>query len=156
MESQIKTDEDFMRMAIAKAMEGVNQGEDPFGACIVKDGEVVSCEHNICTSSLDVTAHAEVHAIRAASKKLNTLDLSGCVIYSTCEPCPMCFTAAYWAQLDKIVFGTNIADACAIGFTQLDLSCQELKKFGSDVELVGDFLKEESLDLFKHWVLLNS
>ncbi|AFY79961.1 nucleoside deaminase [Oscillatoria acuminata] len=156
MTSQIKRDEDFMRLAIAKAMEGVNQGEDPFGSCIVKGGEVVSCEHNICTSSLDVTAHAEVHAIRAASKKLNTLDLSGCVIYSTCEPCPMCFTAAYWAQLDKIVFGTRIADACAIGFTQLNLSCQELKQFGSDVELVGDVLKEESLDLFKHWVLLNS
>jgi tRNA(Arg) A34 adenosine deaminase TadA len=156
MGSQIKRDEDFMRLAIAKAMEGVNQGEDPFGSCIVKNGEVVSCEHNICTSSLDVTAHAEVNAIRAASKKLNTLDLSGCVIYSTCEPCPMCFTAAYWAKLDKIVFGTRIDDACAIGFTQLNLSCQELKQFGSDVELVGDVLKEESLDLFKHWVLLNS
>ncbi|MCT7966101.1 nucleoside deaminase [Laspinema sp. D1] len=156
MGNQIKSDEDFMRMAIAKAMEGVNQGEDPFGSCIVKDGEVVSCEHNICTSSIDVTAHAEVHAIRAASKKLNTMDLSGCVIYSTCEPCPMCFTAAYWAKLDKIVFGTRIADACAIGFTQLNLSCQELKQFGSEVELVGDVLKEESLDLFRHWVLLNS
>ncbi|MCT7982077.1 nucleoside deaminase [Laspinema sp. A4] len=156
MTSQVKTDEDFMRLAIAKAMEGVNNGEDPFGSCIVKDGEVVSCEHNICTSSVDVTAHAEVHAIRAASQKLNRMDLSGCVIYSTCEPCPMCFTAAYWAKLDKIVFGTRIADACAIGFTQLNLSCQELKQFGSNVELVGDVLKEESLDLFRHWVLLNS
>lgn len=156
MASQIKSDEDFMRLAIAKAMEGVNQGEHPFGSCIVKDGEVVSCVHNICSSSVDATAHAEVHAIRDACKKLNTLDLSGCVIYSTCEPCPMCFTAAYWAKLDKIVFGTRIADACAIGFTQLNLSCQEMKQFGSDVELVGDFLKEESLDLFQHWVLLNS
>ncbi|HEY9835647.1 MAG TPA: nucleoside deaminase [Vampirovibrionales bacterium] len=156
MASSMKSDEDFMRLAIAKAIEGVNKGESPFGACIVKDGEVVSCEHNICTSSVDVTAHAEVHAIRAASKKLNTLDLSGCVIYSTCEPCPMCFTAAYWAKLDKIVFGTRIADACAIGFTQLNLSCQELKQFGSDVELVEDFLKEESLDVFRHWIRLNS
>lgn len=155
MTSRIKSDEDFMRMAIAKAMEGVNQGEDPFGSCIVKDGEVVSCVHNVCTSSLDVTAHAEVNAIRDASKKLNTLDLSGCVIYSTCEPCPMCFTAAYWAKLDKIVFGTRIADACAIGFTQLNLSCQELKQFGSDVELVGDCLREESLALFNNWVELH-
>ncbi|MBO0348435.1 nucleoside deaminase [Phormidium pseudopriestleyi FRX01] len=156
MESQIKSDEDFIRLAIAKAMEGVNQGESPFGACIVKGGEVVSCVHNICNSSVDATAHAEVHAIRDASKKLNTLDLSGCVIYSTCEPCPMCFTAAYWAKLDKIVFGARIADACAIGFTQLNLSCQELKPFGSQVKLVGDVLKEESLNLFQHWVLLNS
>lgn len=156
MDSQIKSDEHFMRLAIAKATEGVNNGEDPFGACIVKDGEVVSCVHNSCTSSQDVTAHAEVNAIRDASKKLNTLDLSGCVIYSTCEPCPMCFTAVYWAKLDKIVFGTTIADACAIGFTQLNLSCRELKQFGSDVELVEEVLKEESLDLFRHWVLLNS
>lgn len=156
MASHIKSDEDFMRMAIAKAMEGVNQGEAPFGSCIVKGGEVVSCVHNICNSSIDATAHAEVHAIRDASKNLKTLDLSGCVIYSTCEPCPMCFTAIYWGKLDKIVLGTRIADACAIGFTQINLSCQELKQFGSDVELVGDVLKEESLDLFRHWVLLNS
>ncbi len=151
-----KSDEHFMRMAIAKGMEGVKKGEPPFGACIVKDGEVVSCVHNVNVETMDSTAHAEVHAIREACHKLKTLDLSGCVIYATCEPCPMCFTAAYWANLDKIVFGTRVADATAIGFTQLDITCQELKQLGSDIELVGDVLKTESLVLFQEWVRLNS
>ena len=104
-------DEKFMRLAINKAKQGIKQGQTPFGACISKDGEVISCVHNIVWESLDITAHAEISAIREACKKLNTVDLSGCVIYSTCEPCPMCFSACHWAKISKIVYGAQIEDA---------------------------------------------
>jgi len=79
-------DEKFMRLAIARAREGVDKGQSPFGACIVKNGEVIACEHNLVLQSTDITAHAEIHAIRMACRKLNSIDLSGSMIYSTCEP----------------------------------------------------------------------
>ena len=86
-------DERFMRLAIARAHEGVASGQSPFGACVVKDGAVVSCEHNVVWRTTDITAHAEIHAIRVACARLQSIELPGCVIYSTCEPCPMCFSA---------------------------------------------------------------
>ncbi|MGL5194007.1 MAG: nucleoside deaminase [Chroococcales cyanobacterium] len=156
MEIQINRDQHFMRLAIAKAREGIHQGDNPFGACIVKAGEVVSCEHNIVLSSLDPSAHAEVYAIRQAARKLNTVDLSGCVIYTTCEPCPMCFTACHWAGLDKIVFGTRIKDASETGFNELHISAHDMKQLGQcSLKIVGDFLREESLAIFHEWIELH-
>lgn len=146
------TDEKFMKMAIEKAREGLAKGPTPFGACIVKDGEVISCVHNIVWQSTDITAHAEIHAIREAFKKLNTIDLSGCVIYSTCEPCPMCFSACHWAKISKIVYGTSIEDAQTAGFRELTLSNQQMKQLGnSAIEIQGGFMKEENLEIFKEW-----
>ena len=100
--------EHFMQLALDKAKEGVDNGQSPFGACIVKKGKVIACEHNIVWESTDITAHAEIHAVREANLKLNSIELSGCVIYSTCEPCPMCFTAIHWARIDRIYFGAGI------------------------------------------------
>ncbi|MEK6636230.1 MAG: nucleoside deaminase [Planctomycetota bacterium] len=145
-------DEKFMRLAINKAKQGIKQGQTPFGACISKDGEVISCVHNIVWESLDITAHAEISAIREACKKLNTVDLSGCVIYSTCEPCPMCFSACHWAKISKIVYGAQIEDAKKLGFSELTISNKEMKQSGnSRMEIVGDILREENLELFKLW-----
>ena len=142
----------FMQQAIDKAREGIDNGQTPFGSCIVKDGEIVCCEHNIVWRSTDITAHAEVHTIRASCKKLNTIDLSGCVIYSTCEPCPMCFSAIHWSGIKTIIYGAEIADAKAAGFRELELSNTVLKELGnSPIELIGGFMREECAALFDYW-----
>lgn len=152
-----KSDEEFMRLAIARARQGIENGQTPFGACISKNGEVISCVHNIVWDSLDITAHAEIHAIRDACRGLNTVDLSGCVIYSTCEPCPMCFSACHWAKISRIVYGARIEDAKGVGFNELTVSNEKMKQLGnSPVELVGGILREENLDLFKYWLKCGS
>lgn len=141
-----------MRQAIASAREGIAAGQTPFGACITKDGQAVACEHNVVWATTDITAHAEVHAIRQACKRLGTIDLSGCVIYSTCEPCPMCFSAIHWAKIARIVFGVSIADAQALGFSELAVSNRTLKKLGpSPVEVVEGFLRDECFEVFRSW-----
>ena len=147
-------DKSYMRLAIKKAKDGIQKGQTPFGACIVriKDKKVISCAHNTVWKNTDITAHAEVTAIRAACKKLKTIDLSSCIIYSTCEPCPMCFSACHWAKLKKIIFGTKIQDAKKTGFSELSISNGEMKKLGrSPIKVTSDFLKEENLELFKSW-----
>lgn len=108
--------EDFMRQAIALAVENVKSGGGPFGAVIVKDGKVVATGVNRVTSDNDPTAHAEVNAIRKACMLLGTFDLSGCVLYTSCEPCPMCLGAIYWAHLDKIYYGASQRDAAGANF----------------------------------------
>lgn len=146
------TDEKFMQMAIGKCREGIDKGQTPFAACIVKDGKVIACDHNIVWESTDITAHGEIHAIRNACKHINNIDLRGCTIYSTCEPCPMCFTAIHWARIDKIYYGADIADAERFGFNELKVSNQMLKEMGlSNVEIVGDFMKTECVEVFEYW-----
>jgi tRNA(Arg) A34 adenosine deaminase TadA len=141
-----------MRLAIDTAREGIAAGQTPFGAAIVRGDEAVAVAHNVVLRTTDITAHAEVTAIREACRALKTIDLGGCVIYSTCEPCPMCFAACHWANLDRIVYGASIADAAACGFRELSISNAEMKqKGGSRVELVPGFLREESVELFREW-----
>ena len=108
---------DFMRRAIHLSEEMMRAGKGgPFGAVIARDDRIISEGHNMVTSANDPTAHAEVVAIRAACVKLNTFTLAGCVIYTSCEPCPMCLSAIYWARIDKIYFANTYADAAKIGF----------------------------------------
>lgn len=141
-----------MRLAIKKARQGVKKGQTPFGACVVKKGKVIALEHNIVWKMTDIAAHAEITAIRRACRKLKMIDLSGCVIYSTCEPCPMCFSACHWARVSKIVYGATIKDAKHFGFHELTVSCQKMKQFGkSPVRLERNFLYEENLELFRFW-----
>lgn len=152
MRTLTRPDERFMRLAIRKAAEGVRKGQTPFGSCIVRGGEVIAAAHNTVWKSVDPTAHAEVNAIRRASRKLKSIDLSGCVLYSTCEPCPMCFSATHWARLDAVVFGARIADARRLGFNELAVPDRTLKRLGrSPVALVEDFLRVECMDLFRAW-----
>ncbi|HOY09136.1 MAG TPA: nucleoside deaminase [Candidatus Omnitrophota bacterium] len=142
----------FMRRAIQRARDGVGAGQTPFGACIVRNGCVVSCEHNEVWKGTDITAHAEICAIRQACRTLRTIDLSECVIYSTCEPCPMCFSACHWARIPVICFGARIRDAQRIGFNELTLSNRQMKKLGaSRVKIVPNVLREENLLLFQEW-----
>jgi len=142
-----------MRAAINKARAGILHGQSPFGACIVKNGKMIACEHNVVWKTTDITAHAEVHALRTACKKLKTIDLTGCVIYSTCEPCPMCFAACHWANIDRIVFGAGIRDAKKAGFNELSISNSLMKSKGrSRVKIVEGLLQEECRDLFDLWM----
>jgi len=145
-------DKHFMTLAILAAKKGISQGQTPFGACIVKNEKVVITAHNVVWKNTDITAHAEIHAIRLACQKLKTIDLSGCVIYSTCEPCPMCFSACHWARIRKIVHGTFIRDAHKIGFNELSVSNYTLKSKGkSSVQILGGFMRKENQLLFKEW-----
>jgi guanine deaminase len=142
----------FMQLAIQLSEQNVDQGKGgPFGAVVVKDGKVIAKSANKVTSSNDPTAHAEVSAIRAACKKLKTFDLSGCVIYTSCEPCPMCLGAIYWARLDKIYYANTKVDAAAIGFDdqfiyeELDLEMKERKL------PIVQLMREEAQIAFKKW-----
>jgi tRNA(Arg) A34 adenosine deaminase TadA len=149
-------DEIFMKMAIAKARQGVDEGQSPFGACIVKNGEVVVCEHNVVWATTDITAHAEVHTIRQACRILKTIDLTGCEIYSSCEPCPMCFSAIHWARISRIVYGARIEDARESGFHELEISNEKMKKMGhSPIEIVSDVCRDEAVELFHYWLKKN-
>jgi len=146
------SDETFMKAAVAKTKEGIKKGQTPFGACIVKDGKIVSCAHNTVWKDTDITAHAEVNAIRQACKKLKTVNLENCVIYSTCEPCPMCFSAIHWAKIDKIIYGATIPDAKKSGFSELKICNADMKELGcSPVKILGGFMREEALGLFEEW-----
>ena len=146
------TDADFMRLAIQAAWQGLGKGEMPFGACIVRKEQVLSVSHNSAKANIDTTAHAEVQAIREASRQRRMLELAGCVIYSTCEPCPMCFTACLWAKIGRIVYACRIEDAEKAGIRQIPISSSRMKQLGeSGVQLVGDMLREESLKVFEAW-----
>ncbi len=111
------SDPQLMRAAIAEASVGLAAGDGgPFGAVVTRDGVVIARGHNQVVGLNDPSAHAEVQAIRAACRELGTFDLSGCEIYATCEPCPMCFAAIHWARLGRVHFGASRSDAAAVGF----------------------------------------
>jgi guanine deaminase len=145
-------DRAFMELAVREARKNLRTiGGGPFGACIVRNGAVLSVARNTVLRN-DATAHAEINAIRKACRKLGTHDLSGSIIYSTTEPCPMCFSAVHWARIGAIVYGTNIADARKTGFHELEISNRRLKALGrSPIEIIGGFLRPECLDLFEAW-----
>ncbi len=150
----MKADEKFMRAAIDMARKGIKKGQTPFGACIVKDGEIISCTHNLVWKNMDITAHAEICAIRDACQRLKTVDLSDCVIYSTCEPCPMCFAACHWARIGEIVYGARIEDAKQFGFNELLISNNTMKEIAgksSQIKITADFLRHEACELFGLW-----
>ncbi len=146
-------DEKYMRLAIEKTREGIRRGQTPFSACIVSgDGQVLACAHNVVWATTDITAHGEVNTIREACRFTGTIDLSGSTIYSTTEPCPMCFSAIHWARIKRVVYGASINDAQKAGFNELTISNELMKKEGgSPVETVGGVLRHECVALFKEW-----
>ncbi|MFP3859560.1 MAG: nucleoside deaminase [Bacteroidales bacterium] len=111
-----KSDEKFLQEAIELSKDNQDNGGGPFGAVIVKNGEVIARSGNTVTKDNDPTAHAEINAIRKASEKLQDFELKGCVLYSSCEPCPMCLGAIYWARLDRLCFAATREDAKDAGF----------------------------------------
>lgn len=145
-------DKAFMLAAIKKAERGVRKGNSPFGSCIVKGNRIIATEHNTVWQASDATSHAEIHTIRAACKRLKTIDLSGCTIYSTTEPCPMCFAAIHWSKISHIIYGTAIADVKKLGFSELTISNKEMRtKGGSKVTINGGFMRTECLKLLGFW-----
>jgi tRNA(Arg) A34 adenosine deaminase TadA len=143
--------EDLMLRAIALSEESVENGGGPFGAVIARQGEIIAEASNSVTLDNDPTAHAEVNAIRKATKILGTFDLSGCDIYTSCEPCPMCLGAIYWAHLDTIYYANNRQDAARIGFDD-DFIYQEIALKPEDrhkkMELL---LPNEAKKAFEMW-----
>lgn len=142
----------FMRRAIELAQNGVdtNQG-GPFGCVIAKDGRIVGEGCNEVTSSNDPTAHAEVVAIRAACRNLDSFQLSGCVVYTSCEPCPMCLGAIYWARPAAIFFAGTRDDAAAAGFDD-ELFYSELEKPNEERQLkMQNLLREDAQKVFRRW-----
>jgi guanine deaminase len=147
------SDREFIKLALAKAREGIAEGQTPFGACIARDGKVISAAHNTVWQETDSTAHAEINAIRVACRALGTIDRTGCSIYSTCEPCPMCFAAIHWARIDRVIYGATIADAQAAGFHELAISNREMKeRGGSAVVIESGLMFEECRALFTEWL----
>lgn len=143
---------DFMDKAIERSSYGMNNNYGgPFGAVIVKDGEIIAEAFNRVTSSNDPTAHAEVTAIREACKKLNTFDLSGCELYTSCEPCPMCLAAIYWARIKKIYYANTKEDAADIDFDD-NFIYKEFAKEKSErsipMEQIG---RDKAIEVFKNW-----
>ena len=137
-------EEDFMRSAIADA----NKNKHHFGAVIVKDGEIISKAGKRPIG--DPRYHAETQAILKATKKLNSKHLKGCILYSTCEPCPMCFYMAWITNVSKIVFGSSNKDAIKNGFKEIDITDKELnRRGGNKIKIESGLLRDECLELFK-------
>lgn len=142
---------ELMRKAIELSIENIQQGGGPFGAVIAKNGAIVATGVNRVTSDCDPTAHAEVNAIRQAAKMLGTYNLKGCEIYSSCEPCPMCLGAIYWAHLDKLYYGNSKQDAASINFNDAFIY-KELELNPVDRQLPSEqLLNEEALRAFDLW-----
>lgn len=145
-------DEAFMREAILLARESIEKGlGGPFGAVVVKDGSVIGRGGNRVTSTNDPSAHAEIVAIRDACSHLNDFCLAGCDIYCSCEPCPMCLSAIYWARIERIFYANGREDAAKIGFDDARIY-GEVGKAVTDREVpMRQLLRDEALGVFRQW-----
>jgi guanine deaminase len=147
-----KMHEKFMRMAIRLSEQNVQQNlGGPFGAVVVMDGKVIAKSGNKVTTTNDPTAHAEVSAIRLACKKLNTFDLSGAIVYTSCEPCPMCLGAIYWARIETIYYGNTKADAAAINFDDKFIYDELDKPMDQRKLPIKQLLRDEAMHAFRLW-----
>jgi len=143
--------EEFMKRAIELSIESVNKGGGPFGCVIVKDRKIVSEGSNKVTSTNDPTAHGEIVAIREACKKLNNFNLNGYELYSTCEPCPMCLSAIYWARIDKIYYANTRKDAKKIDFDDSLIYAEFKKKIDKRKIPMIQMMRDEALKAFELW-----
>jgi tRNA(Arg) A34 adenosine deaminase TadA len=141
----------FMARAIELSIESVNTGGGPFGSVIVKDEKIIAEGFNKVTSTNDPTAHGEIVAIRKACKSLNNFNLSGCELYSTCEPCPMCLSAIYWAHIDKVYYANTRDDAKKIDFDDSLIYSELLKNVKIRKIPMAQMMREEALKAFELW-----
>jgi tRNA(Arg) A34 adenosine deaminase TadA len=143
---------ELMRLAIDKCREGLAARQSPFGCAIARDGELLAASHNTVLLSTDITAHAEVNALRSACRHAGNILLEGAIVATTCEPCPMCMAALHWARVDTVYYGASIADAAAAGFNELQLPAAELLRLGgSKLKLIPGVLPQECKQLFVEW-----
>ena len=141
----------FMTRAIELSIESVNIGGGPFGSIIAKDDKIISEGFNKVTLTKDPTAHGEIVAIRQACKNLNNFDLSGCELYSTCEPCPMCLSAIYWAHIDKVYYANTRDDAQKINFDDSLIYSELQKNINERKILMIQMMRNEALKAFELW-----
>ncbi|MBK6340414.1 MAG: nucleoside deaminase [Bacteroidetes bacterium] len=145
---------EFMLRAIELSKNGLESGKGgPFGCVIVKDGKIIGEGNNQVTSTNDPTAHAEMVAIRNACKNINSFQLEGCEVYTSCEPCPMCLGAIYWARPDKIYFANNRSDAAEIGFDDAFIYDEIEEKIENRQIQMEPLGRMEALEIFKQWKL---
>jgi len=145
-------DEEFMRRAIAQAQNGIDEGAGgPFGAVVVRNGEIVGEGCNRVTSTNDPTAHAEIVAIRNACEKLGSFQLDDCVIYTSCEPCPMCLGAIYWARPARVFYAATREDAAKIGFDDQFIYEEIEKTFEHRQMRLVNLMRDEGLTVFENW-----
>jgi tRNA(Arg) A34 adenosine deaminase TadA len=144
-------EESFMRRAIALSCQGVAEGGGPFGAVVVKDGRIIGEGRNNVVPGRDPTLHAEVVAIRAACAALGTHDLTGAVIYTSCEPCPMCLAAIWWARIGEIVFANDRQDAAAIGFDDAAIYEEVARPLETRALPIRRLLASEAIEAFRLW-----
>ena len=142
---------EFMKRAIELSIESVNKGGGPFGCVIIRDKKIVSEGSNKVTSTNDPTAHGEIVAIREACKKINNFSLKGYELYSTCEPCPMCLSAIYWARIDKIYYANTRKDAQKIGFDDSLIYSEFKKNIDKRKIPMIQMLRNEALKAFDLW-----
>lgn len=148
---------EFLRRAIALATENVETGAGgPFAAVIVREGRIVGEGVNTVTTTNDPTAHGEVNAIRAACAALGTFTLAGCELYTSCEPCPMCLAASYWARIDAIYYGAGAADAAKAGFDDAFLYDEFRKSQDARQLPATQLLREEAWSAFAAWIASSS
>jgi tRNA(Arg) A34 adenosine deaminase TadA len=134
-------------------MHAVCERERPFGAAVVRNGKIISIAHNTVNTEKNPVLHAEINAISIAAKKLRRISLAGCKLYSTCEPCPMCFSAAHWANIDEIIYSCRISDAQKAGFHELTISNREMKKQGhSGIKITGPVYRKDVCRVFKEYL----
>ncbi|HEX4146085.1 MAG TPA: nucleoside deaminase [Pirellulales bacterium] len=144
--------EELMRMAVEKCRQGIAAGNSPFGCAIAQGDRVLAVSHNVVLATTDITAHAEVTAIREACRAAGNIFLEGAIVATTCEPCPMCAAALHWARVDTVYFGATIDDADDAGFNELHLPASKVLELGgSGVKLVPEMLREECRELFERW-----
>ncbi len=143
---------EFMKIALEEAEQGFTSGDGgPFGAVLVKGGEIIAKGHNLVLKANDPTAHAEMIVIRLAAKKIGTWNLSGCELYSSCEPCPMCFGAICWARIKKVYYGCTEKDAAEIGFEDKEIY-DALKGESQNLVAMESIDRGECIKLFKDWM----
>jgi tRNA(Arg) A34 adenosine deaminase TadA len=144
--------EELMKLAIDAARAGIATTQSPFGCAIGLGDVVLAAEHNCVLATTDITAHAEITAIRKACRARGGIFLEGAIVATTCEPCPMCMAALHWARVDSVYFGATIADANQAGFNELQLPAADLVRLGqSSVRLVPGILTDECRQLFHDW-----
>jgi tRNA(Arg) A34 adenosine deaminase TadA len=141
-----------MKLAIETCRVGIEAGQTPFGCVIARGDQVLAAAHNTVLQTTDITAHAELNAIREACRAANDIFLDSAVVATTCEPCPMCMAALHWARVAVVYYGATIQDAQAAGFNELELPAETLARMGnSNVKLVGSLMAEECRQLFQLW-----
>jgi len=142
----------LMQIAIDTCREGLAAGQSPFGCAIALGDEVIARTHNTVVLTTDITAHAEVNAIRAGCLAVDDIFLTDAIVATTCEPCPMCMAALHWARVGTVYYGATIADADTAGFNELQFPAAELlSRGGSEVELIGGTMADECIQLFAEW-----